>query len=125
VSDNAERMLRACLEGLSEEDRRVISVDMLQRIVKICDGAIPTAEAIPELQHIRAFTLRIGDLVWNPNTSTFLTVRTIEDNGELQRIEYADQSATWCAPDDMFQVPVHRVLACEWADRRRTARSSN
>jgi hypothetical protein len=117
-------MMEACLSSLYEGERNKISVQLLCRIVRICADTVTPPdpnEGPPALQHIKAWSARIRDVVWRPDTNRFAHIVTIESDLAvgLMRIGFDDATAYWYSSDDVVEIPVHRALAHEWNERHR------
>lgn len=120
-----DSMMRACMDGLEEYERREINAGLLDRIVRICaDVAVEIGDSRtpPTLQHIKAWSLRVGDTVWMPESENFATAKVIRsDDVGLLRVEFGHDITHWYASEDVVQIPVHRALAERWNERHRHA----
>jgi hypothetical protein len=122
MNETFHLMRRACIESLDTNSRREVGEDLLNRIIRACADAVTPADHSnpPELQYIRAFTLRVGDLVWRPDQQAFFVPREIKtDSIGLLHVEYHEIGPVWYTTDEVLQVPLHRHLAAEWNERRR------
>jgi hypothetical protein len=121
--DPFDKMLRACLDGLYEGERREITAHLLGRIVRICADVVDAVEGTPApaLLWIKAWTLRVGDLVWKPEPELFAGVTLIDSDSAVGvlRVAFDDDTASWYSSADTVQIPMQRAVARAWNDRRR------
>lgn len=75
----------------------------------------------PDLNFIKAWTLRIGDLVWEPWREQFLPVRRIDTDLAVgvMRVEFEGDWANWYSSADVVQIPRNRARAREWNEQKR------
>lgn len=121
--DLFDTMMRACLDGLYEGERREITAFLLGRIVRICADVVDDDQDVPlpALLWIKAWTLRVGDLVWRPEPELFAGVTLIDSDSAVGvlRVAFDDDSTSWYSSADTVQIPMHRAVARTWNDRRR------
>ena len=135
MNDLYDRMLLACMDAMYDGERQAVSVDLLQRIVAICAGVAapvdPDVDPVDpdvdpdDLQFIKASMLRPYDLIWQPDSRTFVEIRHIDqDDVGLYRAEFTDGTTAWYAGAEPLQIPALRAHAHDWNERHRIQQST-